>query len=152
MTSDDWETLRDIRLRALADAAEAFGTKLVEAQALSEQQWRSRVTGRAQFIAISAGYPVGMVAAGPDPDGDGVYLSSMWVIRSYRGRGVSDQLIHAVVEWALGQGHRVIRLEVTEGNHHAERLYTRHGFARTGRTKPMADDDPRIEFEMTLII
>jgi len=39
---DEWQTFRDIRLAALADAPSAYLTTLAEAQAQPDQLWRDR--------------------------------------------------------------------------------------------------------------
>jgi GNAT superfamily N-acetyltransferase len=49
-----------------------------------------------------------------------------------------------VLEWAKAEGYGRVLLWVTEGNEHAEALYGRHGFIRTGEVI----DHPRREFEM----
>ena len=56
----------------------------------------------------------------------------MWVDPRFRRRGIGDLLLRTVLEWAKAQRYREVFLWVTEVNTNAERLYVRHGFARTG--------------------
>lgn len=76
LTGRDWALLREIRLRALAEAPEAFGATLCEAQARTAQQWRDRITQRAQFVAVTNRAAMGTVAGAADPDRDSVHLCS----------------------------------------------------------------------------
>ncbi|MEV6323899.1 GNAT family N-acetyltransferase [Nocardia sp. NPDC051787] len=145
---DDWAAFRRVRLRALADTPQFFGSTLTEARARTEGDWRRALTDRAQFLAESAGAELGTVAGMPDRERGGVHLISMWVAPRARGTGVSDRLVRAVLDWAVAGGHRVVRLEVAERNNHAEGLYLRNGFVRTGVSGPVAPGDARREFEM----
>ena len=146
---DDWREFRQIRLRALADAPAAFSSTLEQAGKLDEAAWRGRLAGRAQFIAESGGRPVG-TAAGLE-EGRAVELISMWVDPQARGAGVGDLLVKAVLDWARAGGKASIVLWVVEGNLPAERLYRRHGFARSGSRQPVDPAEPgRQEFEMRL--
>jgi hypothetical protein len=40
---EEWERARELRLRAVADAPEAFARSLKEEERLSESDWRERV-------------------------------------------------------------------------------------------------------------
>lgn len=148
LVPDDWAVFRRVRLAALTDAPEFFGTTLAEAQARTESDWRRALSDRAQFLAEADGTEVGTVAGMPDPERGGVHLISMWVAPRARGTGASDRLVGAVLDWAVERGHAVVRLEVAEHNAFAERLYLRNGFVRTGVSGPMGPGDPRREFEM----
>ena len=136
----DWALLREIRLRALAEVPEAFGATLCEAQARTEQQWRDRITQRAQFVAVTGQAVGGTVAGAADPDRDSVHLCSMWVDPCARGTGIADQLVQAVISWAADNSRTRIRLEITEGNSRAESLYMRetdsHAQAAPARYHP----------------
>ncbi len=72
-------------------------------------------------------------------------LTSLWVDPRFRGRGLGSALIEAVVDWARERGLSQVLLWVTEGNRHAETLYLRNGFVRTGGEI----EAPLREFEMS---
>ncbi|MGK8559438.1 N-acetyltransferase family protein [Nocardia gipuzkoensis] len=148
LVPDDWAAFRRVRLTALADTPQFFGSTLAEAQARTDGDWRRLLTDRAQFLAESAGAELGTVGGMPDRERGGVHLISMWVAARARGTGVSDRLVRAVLDWAVAGGHRVVRLEVAESNTFAQRLYLRNGFVRTGVSGAMAPGDSRREFEM----
>ena len=57
---DEWQTFRDIRLAALADAPSAYLTTLAEAQAQPDQLWRDRIADNPHFLAFVDGTAVGM--------------------------------------------------------------------------------------------
>jgi hypothetical protein len=42
---EDWEAIRDVRLRALLDAPDAFGSTYKAERGKAEPEWRSWVTG-----------------------------------------------------------------------------------------------------------
>ena len=147
-TADQWPAYRAIRLEALADAPEAFESTHAGALLIPELGWRERLAASAVFLASLDGAAVGL-AAGLVEDGT-AELVSMWVRRGSRGAGVSDQLVNAVSGWATDAGFDVLSLWVATGNEPAERLYARHGFARTGEVQPVVPGDPdRVELRMS---
>ena len=64
LTPDDWAVLRDVRLRALADSPDAFGSTLEREQAFDEKEWRRRPYGPV-WVAEVDGRPVAMAAPSP---------------------------------------------------------------------------------------
>jgi GNAT superfamily N-acetyltransferase len=146
---DAWEVYRDVRLASLADAPHAFGSRLEIERRRTESEWRGRLSARTQFIVIRDGRPRGTVGCRPDVDGE-LELVSMWVAPDARGQGLGARLVRAVLDEARTRADGGVVLWVAEGNVRAEELYVRHGFARTGRTQPIDDDEPGrgVEFEM----
>lgn len=140
--TDRRRVYRDLRLASLSDATHAFGSRLETERARGESEWRERLVGRTQFVALADGrHPVGTVGARPEGECE-TELVSMWVEPKARRTGVGDRLVAAVIEEARSRGSVSVVLWVSEGNEPAERLYARHGFVSTGRIQPIDDDDP----------
>jgi GNAT superfamily N-acetyltransferase len=146
LTPAAWREYRAIRLAALAEAPYAFGSTLAEERRLRAATWRARLAQRVQFVVRHGGAAVGTVGGLVEDDAE---LVSLWVHPAWRGRGVGDLLVQAVLDWAREQGHREVRLWVSADNAPAEQLYARHGFVRTGACQPVTPAEPtRLEFAM----
>jgi ribosomal protein S18 acetylase RimI-like enzyme len=138
----EWRTLRDIRLRALADAPEAFGATLAEASALSDADWQARADppDSAVFVADGPESLIAMVIGGPAPAYPEIAaVFSMWVAPEVRGQGVGEALIDAVKAWAKAAGYPSLGLGVTSTNVHAIALYERLGFVDVGDRYPLRE-------------
>jgi GNAT superfamily N-acetyltransferase len=138
-----------VRLNALADAPYAFGSTWEHERLNTEQQWRRAVESRARFVADVGGEVVGIAAAGDSGDPRAAALTSVWVDSRARGTGVGDSLVQTAVAWAVKAGYAQLILWVTDGNTHAETLYRRHGFARTGSVQQVRPGEDHLEFEMS---
>jgi ribosomal protein S18 acetylase RimI-like enzyme len=126
----DWPVFRQLRLAALAEAPQAFGTKLADWQGTgdSPDRWMQRLRAvPANFIAHLDGAAVGL-ASGALEAGGAAELISFWVAPGARGAGVSDALIDAVVAWAAAEGRHPLTLQVKIDNQHARAAYRRCGF------------------------
>lgn len=137
----DWEALRQLRLRALADAPDAFASTLEAEVAFPDEVWRQRAEGgtvSANFIAREGGVDVGLAAVFAEPDAPGrMHLVSMWVDPGYRRRGVARALVDQAVRWAAERRAREVILWVADQNAAARRLYERIGFRPTGERQPL---------------
>lgn len=119
---DEWGAVRALRLRALADAPDAFGSSLAREAAQSEEEWRSfwlERPGTAALIAADGddGHLVGMAFGWPtrdDPTTAGLF--GMWVEPAMRRHGVGAALVGGIVDWARASGFPRIELGVTTSN------------------------------------
>jgi ribosomal protein S18 acetylase RimI-like enzyme len=130
LSPDDWALFRDLRLRALAEAPEAFGSRHADWADAPEERWRARLEAvELNLVARLGDEDVGMACGAVD--GDGAELISMWVDPAHRGRGVAGALTAAVVEWASAAG-RTTYLMVRSDNARAIAAYERAGFVDLG--------------------
>ena len=138
---DEWAVLRDVRLRALADAPRAFASTHAREVAFGEQEWRRRIEAGPWWLARDGGAVVGLAAGYRTAhDADVRHLVSMWVDPAARGTGTAARLVEEVCAWAAGDGGSVISLWVADGNDRARRLYERLGFTGTGERQPLPSD------------
>lgn len=145
---DDAALLRDTRLRALADAPDAFGTLLAEAEARDDAFWQRQAAGEwPTLVAVEDGTGLAMGGAGGPAGPPTLWVWGMWTDPAARGRGLGGQVLDALVVFARGlASYDEVRLHVTEGNADARRLYTSRGFEPTGTWEPLRDGSPlRIE-------
>lgn len=148
LTPDDWPTWRDLRLAALAEAPEAFGSRLADWQGDGdrEQRWRDRLSipGSRNLVAVLDGRPVGMSSGVPTEDPLALELISMWVHPDARGRGVADRLVDEVAQWAREVGGDRLRLGVMPDNARAKALYRRTGFQMIDETGTLTPDGEQL--------
>jgi GNAT superfamily N-acetyltransferase len=137
LSSDDWQDIRDVRLRSLIDAPEAFTSTFGRESTYDEAKWRDlAVTGR-WFVADDEGL-VG-VAVGVDGwSGDPTRreLVGMWVAPSHRRSGIGKKLLDQVKAWAVSEGATTLSLGVREGNEGALTAYLSMGMRSSGATMP----------------
>ncbi|MFZ0043080.1 MAG: GNAT family N-acetyltransferase [Solirubrobacteraceae bacterium] len=147
MRAEDVSPLRDLRLRALADAPAAFAATVDDEGARSEAEWAELAAESESaetaivFVAAEDEQWLGM-AAGRwfDRERGIVALWGMWVAPECRGAGIGARLVIAVREWAASVGARFVRLGVIEGEADAGAFYERLGFVRTGETRSLTRD------------
>ena len=131
----EWRELRALRLRALADAPDAFGATLADAEAEPDAAWQERASPADGVVIVAevAGRLVGMALGGRSQfDKSAAHLSAMWVEPASRGTGVAAAIVAAMVEWAREATYPTIGLGVTTTNARAIALYERLGFVDTG--------------------
>jgi ribosomal protein S18 acetylase RimI-like enzyme len=147
----DAALLRDIRLRALRDAPEAFATRFDEANASPRERWAEMATETATqvtVVALDGERALGMVSGWTLESGN-AWLARLWVDPEARGTGLGARLIEAVAEWARERGAAAIELSVIADNRAAAALYAQAGFTETGRRRPLPADPSRTEVFMS---
>lgn len=137
----DVDALRAIRLEALADTPEAFGSTYEQVAAWDDAQWRSVAETWNFFLAEQGGQVVGVATGGLHDRYPGTrWLFGMYVTPSHRGTGVAERLVEAVSGWALEQGADRIYLHVTERVPRARAFYEKVGFRHTGEESALSRD------------
>lgn len=130
----DEPVLRELRLQALSESPQAFGSTYERELARTTEDWKRWLSPGVTFLLEASGVARGLVAGVRDPqDHSVVYLMAMWVHPDFRGTGAAGALVESVVAWAAQEGATVVRLQVFESNHRALRCYERAGFRLTGR-------------------
>lgn len=139
---DEWAALRVIRLRALADAPDAFGATYTHAVTLGDDEWRARADPADGAVFVVDG-PTGLIAmaiGGPAPTApEAAALFAMWVAPEARRRGLGAALVTAVKAWAIEAGYRGLGLGVTTTNAPGIALYERMGFTDSGDRHPLRE-------------
>ena len=153
----DVATWRRIRLDALADTPDAFGSTYVEESTTPMETWEQVVARSAQgfdetrLFAEDNAAPCGIVSAFRLADRpDTAMIVNMWVAPTHRRRGVGRMLVETAVGWAQAGGYRALVLWATEHNEPAKALYQAIGFRLTGRTEPLRSNAKLLLEELRL--
>jgi GNAT superfamily N-acetyltransferase len=138
---DDWKDLRAIRLEALADTPDAYGSTYEESVRWSDAQWKNAASTRLYYLAERDGRVVGMVSGGLNDGYPGTrWLYGMYVTPNERGTGTADRLVRSIEEWAKNHGANEIYLHVTLSVPRAHAFYEKIGFHSTGENFAMQRD------------
>jgi ribosomal protein S18 acetylase RimI-like enzyme len=142
--SDEWRLYRALRLAALEESPDAFGSTIAHERDRADADWASRLSRGATssralaLVAEVDNEPSGLTWVSLEDDHDKVaHLYQMWVAPEKRGQGVGRALLDAAIVWARSVGARAVVLDVTIGNGEAARLYEAAGFVATGSEKPL---------------
>ena len=149
-----WETVKDLRIRAVTDSPDAFDP-LDPELAASDDYWRRLTEAVASpgsdvlVVEASDNGPMGMAYVRIDEQRAG-HIGAMWVDPHLRGSGVGRRLLAEAIAWHAAQAVQLIRLFVTEGNNVASSLYASAGFTFTGHSRLLREDDDLRILEMEL--
>jgi GNAT superfamily N-acetyltransferase len=152
----DAPVLKRLRISALTDRPDAFGSTLERELAFDDDLWDERASEasggslRSVFLAWSGDEAVGIVGGMREShDAAAVEIVSMWTSPSARRLGIGRRLVEAVVDWATDAGAERIELWVTRGNDSAQRLYETLDFVVTDEHQPLPSDPCKEEVRMT---
>lgn len=140
----DAKLLRAIRLEALGDTPEAYGSTYEDAVKWSRLRWRMVAAKWNYYLCERNGRVIGMASGGYNDVHPGTHwLYGMYVTPSERGSGAAALLVETVSEWARGDGARELYLHVTSSVARARAFYEKMGFALNGESIRM-DRDPTL--------
>lgn len=148
----DGPAIRELTLKMLADAPQAFGFSLARAEARTPSQWLqlaaelADTVHRCGFIAEDSlglcGFVRGDCTDSRLPQGAAL-VAQLWVAPRHRGTGLGESLMDAVTDWAEGRGAAMLALGVFEENLNARRFYEHLDYFDTGRREPSPLDSNR---------
>jgi GNAT superfamily N-acetyltransferase len=149
LAEGDGDLLREVPLRALADAPFAFSSRLEREREYGSEFWAGRVAeselgvSGVVFVAVdglrSLGMAGGLFGAGQR---EFATLWGVWVDPNERRRGLGRELVEAVAGWARDSGAQDLRLALTdcEPSKPAASLYRGLGFVETGEHEQLESD------------
>jgi GNAT superfamily N-acetyltransferase len=139
--------LRELRLRALADAPHAFYSSLSKEETRLLEDWERHAASLAEsedeamFVAVQRGQWVGMAGAFLPLAKPGTATTwAGWVEPTARKHGLGLALVEAVADWARERGASRLELAVAETNESALAFSLGAGFRPTGEVKPVPWD------------
>jgi GNAT superfamily N-acetyltransferase len=157
--ADEWRTYRDLRLRALADAPDAFSRTLDEEKSRPDAEWSSRLSSGVDscwdlpLVGELDNAPIGLAWGRIEPPNlDIATLYQMWVAPGYRNLGVGRMLLERVIKWARAADVQYLALGVTCGDSPAMRLYLRAGFKPVGKPEPLRSESEVMSQPMRLAL
>lgn len=154
--SSEWQTYRTLRLQALKDAPDAFGTTYEESVGRPDQYWITRLHDLSPATDLPLrvdceGRPGGLAWGQIDPSQlDTAQVFQMWVAPEFRGRGIGRLLLMEIIEWARSQGVGFVKLGVIIGNAAATDLYRSAGFEPIGEPVPIRPNRDLLVQDMQL--
>lgn len=147
-----WRTALRLRVDALTESPEAFGSTVSRERELGFEDWRARLTENAWFVAFEGDTAVGLACGIRTTPPDELELTAMWIAPSHRGVGLGDALIGAVRDWASQEEALRLALSVGGTNDSAIRLYTRHGFTVVEATNTSGHPNREGDLRMHLVL
>lgn len=138
LRSDEWERLRDIRLRALVDSPHAFGGNYEIECGFDEARWLLEFAKQAFLVASVDGMDAAMMYV-ENLEGDfgaTCWIGGCWSDANFRGVGLMRSMFAHVDKHAIERGWSVQGLGVWTDNESAIAAYEKLGFVEMGGPQP----------------
>jgi ribosomal protein S18 acetylase RimI-like enzyme len=135
-----WKEYKELRLAALKNEPQAFGSSYERESAYPDEEWQERLKEAAEgkrhiFFARLDEKLVGMVAGGRDyeeSNSNVAYIWGLYIDASLRRKGIAKLLMSKVLEeLSKDRGIQTIRLEANVEQESAVKLYESLGFKKT---------------------
>jgi ribosomal protein S18 acetylase RimI-like enzyme len=132
---EQWQRYREIRLEALREEPQAFGSSYAEMEQRSDTYWQERLADAAQgetsrlLFAQEGERLIGMIGAFYDETQENAHIISVYVSKAARGKGVGKALMASILsELGKKAGMRNVVLGVNQEQTAAVALYRQFGF------------------------
>lgn len=145
--AEDWPAYRKLRLSALEEAPQAFGSTWEQERVLPHEEWAARALASAAglsargFLALQDNAPCGLawcLLAQRDPRI--AHVHALWTAPAARGQGAGRALLQQCIAWARSRGAHKVCLSVTTGESPALQLYGSQGFYPVGEPVLLRQD------------
>ena len=153
----EWNVYKNLRLSALADSPDAFGSTLAKETIRPDDEWSSRLAlgvNSSQDLPVLAEIdrqPIGLAWGRIDESNpDVANLYQVWVTPRHRRLRTGKMLLDAVISWASAKQARYLDLDVTCGDTPAVHLYTCAGFEPVGQPQPIRPGTEQLSQRMRL--
>ena len=137
-TAADVDLFREIRLQALQDSPEAFGSTYESAIERSQDSWREQLVStvdgglrNTQFV-FDGDSCVGLGALYREDGSVSGDLIMMWISPEVRSSGAGSMIVDNLLLWAGNNGFKSVSLVVTDSNTRGIKFYENCGFRNTG--------------------
>lgn len=134
-TWDDWEGVKNLRLEALQNDPQAFGTNYQSQAILTDEEWKEKLEKilgenprELLVIAKDRNTYAGMIGAYPK-DKTVWNFKAVYVKSEYRGKGIGKMLVEKILRQIdEKEGVEATELMVNAEQEPAVRLYQSYGF------------------------
>jgi RimJ/RimL family protein N-acetyltransferase len=155
----DWEAFRELRLHALRTEPGNFFAAYRDEAGKQPEEWQRTTRGgdhqvfglydRERLIGITAAF-----TSRDDPSGKTAILAMSFILPEYRGKGLSNLLYEARLDWIRAQPQftRVVVFH-RQSNDASRKAIHRHGFVfvtRTARTWPDGQTEDEFSYELRI--
>jgi RimJ/RimL family protein N-acetyltransferase len=157
LESAEWAAFKNFRLQALKATPGMFASSYEAEVGMTPEEWQRTIRGPThQVFGLFAGEDLIAITAAftwrEDPSGQTALLAMSFILPEYRGRGLSEMLYEARLDWIRTQ-RRFKRVVVShrQSNEQSRRAIERHGFLPTGRaqrTWPDGTTEDEIFYEL----
>jgi len=144
---EQWQRYREIRLEALREEPQAFGSAYAEMAQRSAVYWQERLSDAAQretswlLFAQEGERLIGMIGAFYDRTQESAHILSVYVSKAERGKGLGKALMERILsELGEKEGIRKAILGVNQEQTAAVALYRQFGFEVTGEVEEVQGD------------
>ena len=155
---EDWQVFRDIRLLALQESAEAFGSSYAREVKLPESQWRDTLSEKdgAIFGLFEGDKIIGLgrvKTSSTNSQQAGLFMG--YIAAEYRGKGFSKELYISRITWAMNHPNLKTLFTINkESNLAAQGMNKGFGFKLVSRSTrndwPDGSTDDELRFELDL--
>lgn len=144
---EEWKQYRDLRLRALKEEPQAFGSTYEENALHPDEYWEKRIEDtinkNTQWLVFAKldGVLIGMAGAFAEKEPDNAHVIAVYVAPEARGKGISKQLMKELLNRI--KTNKLIKKIIVEVNPEqvaALNLYKNSGFTFINKYRNMLGD------------